>query len=58
MLIYLFILRERESESVCAHASRGGAEGQRERIPNSLCAVGTEPDIGLDLINCEIMSLS
>ena len=33
--------------------SRGGAE--RERIPSRLCAVIAEPDVGLELTNCEIM---
>ena len=49
-------------------ASRGGAEGEREtqrerererereRIPNRLCAVSTEPDMGLALMNCEIVT--
>ena len=34
--------------------SRGGAERKRE-IPSKLCAVSTEPDTGLELMNCEIM---
>ena len=46
--------------------SRGGAETERgrererererERIPSRLCTISTEPNTGLDLINCEIMT--
>ena len=36
--------------------SRGGAEREGERIPSRLHAVSAEPDAGLDLINCEIMT--
>ena len=41
--------------------SRGGAEREREQDTESeagsmLCAVSTEPDMGLELINCEIMT--
>ena len=50
-LINLFIF-ERERE----HASSGeDREKGRERIPSRLCAVSTEPDTGLDLMNCEIV---
>ena len=42
------------------NVSRGGAEreGERERarIPSRLCTVSTEPDIGLEPTNCEIMT--
>ena len=41
-LIYFYVLRERERES------RGGAEGEGERIPSGLHAASTEPDVGLD----------
>ena len=34
--------------------SRGGAE--RDRIPSRLHAVSTEPDVGLELTNCAIMT--
>ena len=46
--VYLFILQEKEST----------AEGQRdrERIPNRLRAVSTEPDMGLHLTRYEIMT--
>ena len=33
-----------------------GRERRRERIPSKLHAVGTEPDAGLNLTNCEIMT--
>ena len=47
---------EREREST--HASGGGAERERgrERIPSRLRAVSREPDVGLDPVNCEIMT--
>ena len=44
----LFIFREREKESK--------RERDRERIPSRLCAVSTEPDMGLSLMNFEIMN--
>ena len=43
--VHLFWERERDYE-------RGEAEGGGERI----CAVHSEPDLGLNLTNCEIMS--
>ena len=36
--------------------SRGGAETGRERISSRLHAVSTEPDMGLNLTNLEIMT--
>ena len=42
----------RESESM----SRGGAEGEGERISNRLCAVSMEPDARLYHRNHEIMT--
>ena len=47
--MYLF-LRERES------ARGGGAERGRARIPSRFYTVGTEPDVGLEPTNCEIMT--
>ena len=44
----MFIYLERES--------RGGAERGRERIPSRPCTVSTEPDAGLELTNCEIVT--
>ena len=40
---------------------RGGegqrkGERERERIPSRLCTVSTEPDLGLELMNREIMT--
>ena len=65
MFIYLFIylFRERERESERPHVrvpSLGGGqrerEGERERISSRLCAVHAEPNMGLDLMNREIMT--
>ena len=43
----LYILRERAGEEQ--------REGERERIPSRLCTGSVEPDMGLELMNCEIM---
>ena len=43
---------ERDRGSV----SRGGAERGRKRIPNRLHTASAEPDAGLELTNCEIMT--
>ena len=48
MFIYLFQGRDRE------RASR--REAERERIPGRLHTVSTDPNTGLDLTNCEIMT--
>ena len=40
-------------------ASRGGAEREGDTVPeagSSLRAVSTEPDAGLELTSCEIMT--
>ena len=50
--VYLFILRERETE----HKQGRGIGRGRERIPNGLHADSTEPDLELDLMNHEIMT--
>ena len=47
----LFI-REREG----GHLSGGGAEREGDRIPSRLCTVSAEPNVGLELRNCEIMT--
>ena len=48
-IFLMFILKE--------SMSRGGAEREgRERIPRRLCGVSTEPNVGLDLTNHEIMN--
>ena len=44
--VYLFILRERQCEQ--------GRD--RERIPSGLCTVSADSDMGLELINHEIMT--
>ena len=46
----MFVYFERE------HEQGRGSEKGRERIPSRLCAASTEPDIGLELKNCEIMT--
>ena len=50
-------LKERE----CVYVSRGGAERARERERATESEAGfelssTEPDVGLELTNCEIMT--
>ena len=47
-------LRDRETEH-----DRGGAEregGTELEAGSRLCAVSTKPDVGLELMNCEIMT--
>ena len=36
--------------------SRGGTESERERIPSKFHAARVEPNAGLELRNCEIMT--
>ena len=50
----LFILRERERERERKWAR--SRERGRERIPSRLWAVSAEPNMGLHLTNCEIMT--
>ena len=38
------------------HTSRGEAEREGERILSKLHAVSAEPKVGLELMNCEIMT--
>ena len=45
-------MRERES----THKWEGATERGRQRIPGRLCVISTEPDAGLELKNCEIMT--
>ena len=59
--IFLMFIFEREStrEKQRQSVSRGGAEreGHTESEAGSrLCAVRTEPDVGLELMNHEIMT--
>ena len=49
--IYLFL---RQREFVCEREPRRGRE--RGRIPSRLHAVSTEPNVGFDLTNHEIMT--
>ena len=44
-------MRERERER--AEAGSGQTK-RRKRIPSRLHAISTEPDVGLELMNCEI----
>ena len=48
MFIYLFLERERGRE----HAHKRGRN--RETIPSRPLVVSAEPDVGLDLMNCEM----
>ena len=51
----VYFLRDRETQSV----SRGGAESEgatESEAGSGLRAVGTEPDAGLELTNCDIMA--
>ena len=50
----MFIYSERETAST--QAREGQRERERERVPSRLHVVSTEPDIGLDLTNQEIMT--
>ena len=52
IFLSLFIyLREREKERACA------CFGERQRgNPSNLCAVRAEPEVGLELMNHEIMT--
>ena len=62
--VNLFILRERESKRACTYMHMSewdkGRERERERkkerIPSRLRTVSVEPDVGLELTNCEIMT--
>ena len=49
----LFIF-EREREQV--HEQGRGRERWGERIPSRLCTVSSEPDMGLEPVNCDIMA--
>ena len=49
---FKFIFRERERE----HEQRRGREKGRKEIPRRLHAVSAEPNVGLELTNCEIMT--
>ena len=53
--MYLF-LRERVCVSVCASRGAAERERERERIPSGFHAGSAEPDLGLDLVNRELMT--
>ena len=50
--VYLFVLRETETVGV----GEGQRERGRERIPSRLHTTSTEPDVGFELTNREIMT--
>ena len=51
--IYLFLReREREREST----SGGGTERRRDRITSRLRTISAEPDVGLELMNHELVT--
>ena len=55
IFVSLFILRERE----CTHEGGGAETGAgvgRERILSRLPIISPEPDVGLELMNPEIMT--
>ena len=61
--MFIYFERERERERECMHActSWGGKETDRQTdrqkgIPSRIHPVSTEPDLGLDFTNCEIMT--
>ena len=53
LMFILFILSERERES--KHEG-GGVERGKERIPSRLHTFSTESEVGLEPMNCEIMT--
>ena len=53
----LFIYFERATESEWGRGKGGGGGKRgRERIPSRLHSVSTEPDMGLELTNCEFLT--
>ena len=55
--VYLFIFEsKRESKREGAQARGRERERERERIPSRLSIVSTEPDVGLEHMNHEIMT--
>ena len=54
MFLYLYL--EREREHVCMWGRGREREREREKIPSRLWAVSTKCDLGLDLMNSEIMT--
>ena len=52
----MFICFERQREWGRGREKGRQRERERERIPARLCAVCTEPDTGLKLTNCKIVT--
>ena len=52
----LFIYFERERQRQRERVGEGQREKERERIPSRFFTVSTEPDAGLELKNCEVMT--
>ena len=50
-MFFKFFILKREREQVGWGRERG-----RERIPSRLLTASIEPDAGLDLVNCEIIT--
>ena len=46
--------RERETDRVCV--GEGQREGETQNLKQALSSVSTEPDVGHELTNCEIMT--
>ena len=51
----MYFERERARERAHVHVW-GRDRERRDRIPGRLCTVSVEPDMGLELTNCEIMT--
>ena len=54
-LCSLFSYLERERERERENESSGETERKRERIPSRFHTISTEPNLGLELTNREIM---
>ena len=48
--------RERETKHELGRGRERERERERERIPSRLCTVSAESDVGLELMNHEIMA--
>ena len=53
LIFFKLLYSDRETERV---SGGRGRERKRERTPGRLCALSTEHDVGLKLMNCEIMT--
>ena len=52
----VYFLRERERKTGCESGAGTEREGGRQRVPSRLYTVGSEFDVGLKLMNHEIMT--